>query len=86
MGKINIKNNETAVYAIGGLNEIGKNTYGIQFHFQPFFIPRILSKSAVHPGLLYCLQNQVFTFWGNPVYFPAEIEKASWFQMPCLPI
>ena len=29
--KLAVKNNETAVFAIGGLNEIGKNMYGIQF-------------------------------------------------------
>lgn len=31
MKKLNVRNNETAVFAVGGLDEIGKNTYGIQF-------------------------------------------------------
>ena len=29
--KVNLKNNETGVFAIGGLGEIGKNCYGVQF-------------------------------------------------------
>lgn len=29
--KVNLKNNETGVFAIGGLGEIGKNMYGVQF-------------------------------------------------------
>lgn len=31
MKKVNVKNNETAIFGVGGLGEIGKNTYGIQF-------------------------------------------------------
>ena len=28
---VNLKNNEVGVFAVGGLEEIGKNMYGVQF-------------------------------------------------------
>ena len=29
--KVSLKNNETGVFGVGGLGEIGKNCYGVQF-------------------------------------------------------